>query len=97
MTDNRQGLYLREVDIVERQDGEHLTKAALVVRKREHKARLVGLLQRAHEVGLLRSRHHEEAREVVLVVLYAVLQHLHSINMRGLGMTNSRPTVAFML
>ena len=76
MSDNRQRLYLGEVDIVEAQYCEHLRQRTFIVRQREHKACLIGFLHRAKQVGLVRIADYEEAGEIVLIVLDMVFQHL---------------------
>ena len=83
--DDGQRLYLGEVDAVERQDAEHLRQAPLLVRQGEDHAGLVGFagalaVQVVHLPGV---RHDEEAREVVLVGLDALFQHLHAVELGG--------------
>ena len=63
----------------------------LLVGQREDDARLVGLGQRAQQVGLVGMRQHQEAREVVLVVLDVVFQHLQPVEPRSLGMADGGP------
>ena len=79
MTNDGQRLYLRQINLVESQDAEHLRQRTLLMREREDETRLVGLLKRTQEVGLHRIGRHEEAGEVVLVVLDIVLEHLQAV------------------
>ena len=69
----------------------------LLVGQREHHAGLVGLRQRAQQVGLVGIAHHQEARKIVLVVLDVVLQHLQTVKPRGLGMADGGPPAPALL
>ena len=65
--------------------------------QREDEARLVGLWQRPEEVGLQGVAHHEEACEVVLVVLYRVLQYAHAVHLGCLAAADGCPSSAVLL
>ena len=97
MTDDRKTLYLGEVYVIEGENGEDLAQTALLVRKREDEAGLVGFLQRTLERCLLRIACYEEACEVVFIVLYAVLQDFHTIHPGGTRVANSSLTVELVL
>lgn len=94
---DRKTLYLGEVYVIEGENGEDLAQTALLVRKREDEAGLVGFLQRTLERCLLRIACYEEACEVVFIVLYAVLQDFHTIHPGGTRVANSSLTVELVL
>ena len=56
--------------------------------QREYQTRLVGLFERAEEVGLAGVAHHKKTGEVVLVVLDGVFQHTHTIEAGSVGTTD---------
>ena len=97
MADVGQRLNLREVNVVEAQDGEHLGERALVVGEAEHDARLVGPLDGAEQGGLLRVAHHEESGEVVRVVVYSLLQHLHPVHPGSIAGADGSPSMHLVL
>ena len=74
-----------------------MTQGTLLMRQREDDARLVRLHQRAQQVGLVGIRHHQETREVMLVVLDMVFQHLQPIQTCRLGMADGRPSSPTLL
>ena len=96
MANDGQRLDFGQVDAVERENREHLRERPLFVGQRKHEAGLVGLLQRAHEVGLVRVADHQKAREIVLVVFDFVLQHLQAVHLRCLGVADGRPALALV-
>ena len=70
---------------------------ALLMRQREYDAGLVGLGQRPQHVGLVGIAHHQEAGEVMLIVLNVVFQHFQSIQVGGLGMADGSPPLLLPL
>ena len=75
VTYNRQGLNLREVYLVETEDGEHLRERTLFVRQGEDNAALVGVIDFAITVSLPFVSKSKEAGEVMLVVLNVIFEH----------------------
>ena len=64
--------------------------------QREHEAGLVGIFEGAQKVGLLRIRGYEEAREVVLVVLDGIFEHLQTVHLGSLGIADGSPSAALV-
>ena len=63
----------------------------------EDYARLVCLLKRTKEVCLVGIGNDKEAREVVLVVMYVILEHLQPVHPRRRSIADGCPSVTFML
>ena len=84
-SDDRQRLDLREVDVVEREDGQHLREASLRVAEREDER---GLVRAGGIVELRGARfvgQDQEAGEVVLVGLDAASEDFETVHLRGVG------------
>ena len=79
--DDGHGLYFRQVDVVEGEDGEHLRQAALRVGQAEDERRLVDALAGGEPVAVKRVGHDQEAGEVALVGLDALGQDVQTVDL----------------
>lgn len=88
--DDRQGLDLREVDFVERKDGQDFREASLRVAEREDQRRLVGVRRVGKLPGPGVVGQQQEAREVVLVGFDAALEDFEPVHLGSLGSADRR-------
>ena len=96
LTDDGQRLYLCQVELVEGEDRQDGTEAALLVRKREDQAGLVNVPAASDGCRLLWTGKYEETCEVVLVRLNTLLQHLHAVDLGSILMADGSMSVPLL-
>ena len=96
-SDNREGLNLGKVHLVEREDGEDFREAPRRVRHGEDERRLVLDRILLHLVGRPPVGDGEEAGEVPLVRLDALGQNLHAVDLGGVLATDGGVSLQLVL
>ena len=90
-------LYFREIDAVERQDGEHMAQTALLMRQCEDNTCLVGLLNRPQRIGKPWIGCDKKPCEIMLIVLDRVFKYLHPIQRSRIGVRDEAQQPALII
>ena len=96
LPDDGQTLYFCQVELVEGEDRQDGAQAAFLVGEGEDEARLVDGASASDGRCLLGVSKDEEAREVVLVRLDAILQHLHAVDVGSVAVADGGVSVSLL-